>query len=262
MADHGYAYADAKNLFYTLSGTNSESSSALEGQMSVGDAVELLLNRAEMEVVGSLTDHYIDGKVPMLSGLQATASFMQTAGGSVTEWDLPPTDTDTNIFGYPISGYVKGFPFSGDRANPRCPISLIDPKDLNLVYRNSFFEPIAAKGGMPYDFVPAYIEEKKLKFFEAPYGTTVAGTPNIYLTYLRYPKFPTGTYSDIPKALMGMTVLYMLADFHSINADEFDLALSDERMNRAEKAYQEVKTTLGFNPFKWGSLDSIFQRGK
>ena len=259
MADHGYLYTDAQNLFYTLAGTNSESSSSLEGQMTVGDAVELLMNRAEMEVVGSLVQPYIGGKVPMLSGLQKVASFTQAAGGSITAWTLPPTDTDTNIFGYPLAGHIKCPAADSDYSDPKCPLVFVDAKQQALISRNPYYN--AQSGIYPYHYVPVYIEENQLKFFTTPQGETISGNPNIYLTYLRMPKYPTGDYSDIPKALMGMTVLYMLADFHSINADEFDLALSDERMNRAEKLYGDVKNTLGFNPFKWGSLDSIFKAG-
>jgi hypothetical protein len=249
MANQGYAYDDLRDLFYLSTGGQSQEDSVLEGEMTTGDAVTALIAGAERWAAAALFDPYMAGKAPFMAVMVIEKGFSQVSGGAVTQWQLPPTDSDSNIFYKPISAHINSSDASTgySSALSHCPIKFMPKEFETMVFRDSFSYP--QTGSNVYDFVPSYFEGGYWKFWRAPWGTQSVGQNNLFLTYYRLPKVPSGTYSDMPLLTKEMVCFRMCMDYWSIDGAQVDLALSDTKKQHAASLYAAAVSRLGFNPF-------------
>lgn len=256
MANVCYSYDEIRNQFYLDTGTQSDQSSSLEGELSVATAVDTLMGSAEKKVAVLLYPFWKDGMVPYLNNLQKEKGWSQAVGGTVIEFALPPEGADTNIFYEPISGYINssdaGSGYTTELA--KCELTFVDSTFDRQIRTNPFCFPLV--GNTPYEFVPCYFEGNYLKFYRPPRATLAVGQNNIFLKYFRLPKAvvahsTTIYYSDLHQALKPLTLAFMEAEFYGIDGTDMDLALQDIKSAKASEYFQAAVGKLGFNPYRW-----------
>jgi len=253
MAEHGYTFETARNQFYTLAGIQSIQESHLVGELTQSDAVNELLKNAERQLAMMLFPAYREGRVPSLSNLHTEKDLQQNQSGSgLTSWQLPPDSSDTNVFYAWLNGWVVGLDtFVGYPLNSsKTPIVIVDTSGpLNsAIMKNPYYYP--SSGQEPSSFIPAYIQGTYLKFFTAPYNVSFLNQPNIHIHYYRLPKEPTGTYSDIPKSLLELTVLLMLIQYLGVDGYDEALALQSAYQSKFAYLHASVTQALGFDPMR------------
>jgi hypothetical protein len=227
-----YLYQDARDLFYTLTGTtDDDTENILIGQQVLSDAVNDLLRNAEVRTAMLLYPFWVQGKCPAVETLVTTTQW--TGTGSQTAFTLPD-----DLY-MPIAGYL----INSD--NSHCLLSFESVDILNRASINPFYEP--STGTHPYAYVPVYTEGGSLKFVTAP-ATTV--TNGIILSYYKLPKSPSGANSDLHASLLELTVYNMIAMYRLIDGDDMDVALAQHVMARMQELAQAINQALGFNPFK------------
>ena len=249
---HGYTYERVRNQFYTFTATQSAKESVLVGEMTQEDAVEELLLNAERELAMMLFPAYKEGRVPSLSALETKKSYQQSlVGAGLTEFQLPPDDSDTNVFHEWLHGWVVGYDVGGYPTDEmKTSIQIVPATDFPKIEVNPFYYPqIAHHYG---EYLPAYIQNEKLIFFRAPWTLASVAQPNIHILYYRLPKAPTGTYSDMPAGMAQATVLLMLMQYFGVDASDENLALAQAHERGFGRLFTSVIQMLGFNPMAGG----------
>jgi hypothetical protein len=240
MAANVYDYQDARDMFYTLAGLKSDTENILEGEQLQADAVEDLLHFAEMRDLVLLFPYYRQRMAPQLSTLENISNW--AASGAVYNFSSA-TPAITEYYA-PTSLYIT------NSDGTVCPVVIGDASES---WEVASADPFAAPGdgSHPQDFVPALIRNESIQF-RVSVGATAT---SVSLRYIKTPKFPSGTASEMHSSLLEMTVLNMIINYLSIDGEDVDMAVRQTREAQVAPLIQAVSATLGFNPYEVQKLE-------
>lgn len=225
-----YAYQSARDMFYGLTGWKSSEENILEGEQTQANTLEDVLHFGEMRVLTTLFPFYQAGKAPQLETLERQQTWN---GAGALAYDLP------------ADYYGAKHAYIDNGGGIYCPITMGDSSVVQEALRDPWRAPQV--GTYPTHYVPAFTRDGQIVFIVAPTSTQ---TPAIYMDYVKTPKFPSGTNSEIHASLLEMTVLHMVMNALQIDGDDVELAIAQSRIGDLSGLVQGITNTLGFNPYE------------
>lgn len=227
-----YTFAQARNLFYTLTMQKSTGTSPLEGEQTLTNATNDLLHVAEIKTLNMLLPFYQRGMAPQLQTMEKLANYA-TTGTELTF--AVPTD------------FLLAISAIANNTSEPCPLQFFDRKFRDIALTDPYAAPSA--GGFKNSFVPAYISKGNINIV-TPLAV-VHASAGLTLTYIKSPLYPTtfGT-SDLHLTLFEMTVYNMMQDYLVMDSDDQDIALAGVRDKNMQQLHQAIVSALNFDPYK------------